>query len=999
MEMMTLQPRRRRRRSSLKSKDIAQSNRRIYDPRRWHKRSSSNNVHMSGQPPAGWVLVWAGRFKRWRRRWFVAHPPGLLLHYKSSDQIGQPGCISLVGATIVPAPSKERQLKIVKGSIVYYLRTINRDYRQHARGDWLEQDKKLNRRIAERLQDVEPARHDFLLQLQGLQQSLSTITGVLGFADHPEVPKAMLLPILPSLPEATWRPSGVFPAETGMSDLDVSEIPRTPSDDKLSSPDLGSGDPYLHGRGMLSSLPSSLQENSGHQRSGSRSLFKWKTDGDYQNSKGSGDIRSQKSKVAVQLTGEVNLKRERCRSLSLSLDSSDDGFHHDRSHIGAQCFPGRKTSVRHLSDTELGSKKPIHVFNAPLKQSKRERSDFSCVTTQASGQELERNSIKTLEGDPCMHSKQEAISSNGSMSELVGAANLGVRKVKLDGEGSTRRGRFLAKGPLHAAWNRMQDAFTDALREEIHRVLELEAENAALQESLATLPQLQEDRAAYLKLQERLQKECVCGAKKNMSDREDGEEGDDEDDDTEDEILIVPTEITNEEYFEALEVLSQHEYLARVTTLERQESLAEMVDGIPESPEEGDYTGDTNMLSEAEGEELDQPRTRLPAPRPLSWGFSVWTVLKNAVGRDLSHITMPATINEPLSVLQKCAEELQFRELLEQAVQKENSLERLLYATAFTCASYCGSIHRDAKPFNPLLGETYEFQDDRSWFLAEQVSHHPPIFAFHTESNCRSYQCYGEIEIKNKFWGRSIEVLCNGVAHLKIPKFGDHITWNRATLCIHNVVVGKLWIDNYGEVLVRNYSTGEMSRVRFHKATSREQCRISGKIYDASGTPQYSLFGNYMDRIYACPEACTTFDVDSPDVRLLWKAPQLIEDYRQQYCFTRFTLGLNDLTPKLAEVLPPTDSRFRPDQRALENGDLEKATPEKLRLEEKQRLARKTRKEQGQEWETVWFGQREQGVTQVKAIQDGDIEPSWVYKGRYWEARERQAWENCPDIM
>jgi hypothetical protein len=39
-----------------------------------------------------------------------------------------------------------------------------------------------------------------------------------------------------------------------------------------------------------------------------------------------------------------------------------------------------------------------------------------------------------------------------------------------------------------------------------------------------------------------------------------------------------------------------------------------------------------------------------------------------------------------------------------------------------------------------------------------QVSHHPPIFAFHTESNCRSYQCYGEIEIKNKFWGRSVEV-------------------------------------------------------------------------------------------------------------------------------------------------------------------------------------------------------------------------------------------------
>lgn len=53
--------------------------------------------------------------------------------------------------------------------------------------------------------------------------------------------------------------------------------------------------------------------------------------------------------------------------------------------------------------------------------------------------------------------------------------------------------------------------------------------------------------------------------------------------------------------------------------------------------------------------------SRLPAPRPLTRGFSIWTVLKNAVGRDLNHITMPATINEPLSVLQKCAEDLQHR--------------------------------------------------------------------------------------------------------------------------------------------------------------------------------------------------------------------------------------------------------------------------------------------------------------------------------------------------
>lgn len=37
---------------------------------------------------------------------------------------------------------------------------------------------------------------------------------------------------------------------------------------------------------------------------------------------------------------------------------------------------------------------------------------------------------------------------------------------------------------------------------------------------------------------------------------------------------------------------------------------------------------------------------------------------------------------------------------------------------------------------------------------------------------------------------------------------------------------------------------------------------------------------------------------------------------------THFSLQLNYLTKELENILPPTDSRRRPDQRALENGDL-----------------------------------------------------------------------------
>lgn len=67
------------------------------------------------------------------------------------------------------------------------------------------------------------------------------------------------------------------------------------------------------------------------------------------------------------------------------------------------------------------------------------------------------------------------------------------------------------------------------------------------------------------------------------------------------------------------------------------------------------------------------------------------------------------------------------------------------------------------------------------------------------------------------------------------------------------------------------------------------------------------------------------------------------------YHFTYFTLQLNYLPPGLKDKLPLTDSRLRPDQRALEEGDLIKAANEKARLEDKQRKMRKEREQKGEE--------------------------------------------------
>ena len=55
-----------------------------------------------------------------------------------------------------------------------------------------------------------------------------------------------------------------------------------------------------------------------------------------------------------------------------------------------------------------------------------------------------------------------------------------------------------------------------------------------------------------------------------------------------------------------------------------------------------------------------------------------------------------------------------------------------------------------SKPFNPLLGETYElFLPGKYKFIAEQVSHHPPVSAFQLFGDS-GYMRYSTVKIKSK---------------------------------------------------------------------------------------------------------------------------------------------------------------------------------------------------------------------------------------------------------
>jgi hypothetical protein len=389
----------------------------------------------------------------------------------------------------------------------------------------------------------------------------------------------------------------------------------------------------------------------------------------------------------------------------------------------------------------------------------------------------------------------------------------------------------------------------------------------------------------------------------------------------------------------------------------------------------------------------DPVRAKLPIDADNRPKVSLWGILKNMIGKDMTKMTLPVTFNEPTSLLYRVAEDMQYTELLDSAAERSDSAERMVYVAGFAASEYASTIGRVAKPFNPLLGETFEYvRPDKGYrFFIEQVSHHPPIGAAYAEG--AKWEYYGESSVKSKFYGKSFEINPLGTWFLRLkPTHGPEelYTWKKITSSVVGIITGNPTIDNYGLMEVKNHTTGETAVLDFKQRGWKASSAflVAGKVTDANGVPKWSIGGRWNDKIYARPTpgyedenlGTSTKSQESNQAILVWEAgprPQGIP-----FNLTPFVVTLNALPPRLQPLLAPTDSRFRPDQRAMEEGNYDIASEEKNRVEEKQRARRREREAAGEHFEPRWFKLQKHPVTG---------EEYWNFGGEYWGVRDRVA--------
>lgn len=373
-------------------------------------------------------------------------------------------------------------------------------------------------------------------------------------------------------------------------------------------------------------------------------------------------------------------------------------------------------------------------------------------------------------------------------------------------------------------------------------------------------------------------------------------------------------------------------------------------------------------------------RNRLPILRNPNVKFDVWGLFKDNIGKDFSKITLPVYLNEPMSGVQRGASFLEYAELLRRANRCEDpSLRLALVSMCANMQNYNLSI-RLKKPFNSLLGETFEFIDGDLKYLGEQVSHHPPITAYYCE--CDDFIFAGDSMMKTNISIGSVLIHQVGSFSVTLKRTSETFVRNKLpTASLHNILVGKMYLWITGEGSMLNSRTQDVITMEYKKKgwSSKNDYQVEGAVTNARGEIKYHLLGKW-DSYFSVMNPKTQQETQ------LCKRFDFPQDSDLQYNFSKFAINLNHLSTEMLSKIAPTDSRLRPDQRAYENGDLELAALEKNRLEENQRKRRKVLESQNKQWKPMWFDFETNGKTWKTA-----------FKGEYFKAREKGCWPS--DIL
>uniref|UniRef100_A0A8C1NUP2 Oxysterol-binding protein n=1 Tax=Cyprinus carpio TaxID=7962 RepID=A0A8C1NUP2_CYPCA len=332
------------------------------------------------------------------------------------------------------------------------------------------------------------------------------------------------------------------------------------------------------------------------------------------------------------------------------------------------------------------------------------------------------------------------------------------------------------------------------------------------------------------------------------------------------------------------------------------------------------------------------------------------------LGMDLTKVVLPTFILERRSLLEMYADFFAHPDLFVSIADQQDPRDRMVHVVKWYLSAFHagrkGSVAK--KPYNPILGEVFfchwdlpETEDPAAsesvsdgpvpWssknsvsFVAEQVSHHPPISAFYAECFSKKIQFNAHIWTKSKFLGMSIGVHNIGQGCVSCLEYDEHYIltfpngYGRSILTVP-------WVELGGECNISCSKSGYSANIVFHTKPfyGGKKHRITAEIFAPNDKKSFcSIEGEWNGVMYSkLATGENTVFIDTKKMGIIKKKVRKLEDqleYESRSLWKDVTVNL-----KLT--------------------DIDAATEAKHRLEEKQRAEARERKEKEMQWETRLF--------------------------------------------
>ncbi|KAI8979278.1 hypothetical protein BDF20DRAFT_820343 [Mycotypha africana] len=294
---------------------------------------------------------------------------------------------------------------------------------------------------------------------------------------------------------------------------------------------------------------------------------------------------------------------------------------------------------------------------------------------------------------------------------------------------------------------------------------------------------------------------------------------------------------------------------------------------------------------------------------------------------DLSKVTLPTFVLEPRSMLERVTDFMSHPTLLLEASTKTDSLARFLDVVKYFLSGWHIKPKGVKKPYNPVLGEVFKCKytyDDGSEaiYVAEQVSHHPPISAFYYGSPENGVYIHGDLRPKSRFLGNSAATLMEGENHIVFT----HLHNEQYDITMPNVYARGIL---FGKMVME---LGD-SCVGFFSGQYNSVC---GKVKkESTGEILYEISGQWSNEIFIKMAKASNktlfFDVKTANIH-----PKTVHDIADQ---------------------DPMESRrlWSKVTDAILRNDMDTATAEKTAIENKQREAVKQREAERKQFKPRFF--------------------------------------------